>query len=442
MCARATESGAPAMASPRFTLVTSAHVANNPRLVKEADALAAAGARVRVVAPVQHRWRADRDDAVLATRGWRLSRVNVGRTERHGRLRWMRDVLLERAARALLALGIRARAVEDRALSRHLDSLLAAAVAEPADTVIAHNVQALPVAARAAEALAARLGFDVEDLHVGELPDAPAFATQRSLVASVERRYLPRCALLTASSDGIADAIADAYGVTRPRVVLNVFPRADRDRAVPCAEERPAGARISLYWYSQVIGAGRGIEEAVRALALLPSDVHLVLRGAGDPGFAAWVQDQAVRLGLGARLHVRAPASPEELVARAACHDVGLALEQPRTRNRDLCVTNKIFTYLLAGLAVAATDTQGQRGIMEAAEGAGFLYPAGDHEALARELRTLTESPATLAAARERSRLAAERRFNWDVEQHGLVAYLAGTPRTPSQARDAACAAS
>jgi glycosyltransferase involved in cell wall biosynthesis len=441
MFAHATEPGGLATQAPRFTLVTTSHVANNPRLVKEADALTAAGVRVRVVAPLQLRGLAQRDDELLATRRWQLLRVNVSRGDRCGRFRWLRDALLERLAHRLLALGVRVPAVEDRAISRHLDSLLAEATAEPAETVIAHNVQALPIAARAAARLGARLGFDVEDLHTGELPETEDHAAQRELVAAVEGRYLPRCALLTASSEGIADAVAATYGVARPRVVLNVFPRTDRERNVPCSRERPAGARVSLYWYSQVIGAGRGIEEALRALVSLPADVHLVLRGGSDARFAAWLRDESERLGVRARLHLRVAAPPDQLVALAACHDVGLALEQPRTRNRDLCVTNKIFTYLLAGLAVAATDTRGQRGIMALTGGAGFLYAAGDDQALARELRTLTDSADRLAAARERSRLAAEHRFNWDVEQETLVSYLLA-PRPSGGARDAACVAS
>ena len=45
----------------RFCLVSSNHVANNPRLVKEADALAAAGHAVRVVAANNHEALSRRD---------------------------------------------------------------------------------------------------------------------------------------------------------------------------------------------------------------------------------------------------------------------------------------------------------------------------------------------------------------------------------------------
>ena len=37
------------------------------------------------------------------------------------------------------------------------------------------------------------------------------------------------------------------------------------------------------------------------------------------------------------------PCAPDEMIRAAAEFDVGLALEQPSSLNRDLCLTNKFF---------------------------------------------------------------------------------------------------
>lgn len=424
----------------RFTLVTSANVSNNPRLVKEADALVGAGHRVRVVAPDHHAHLAARDTALVSGRGWRLDHVATARGDSRGRLRWIMGALTERGSRGLYSLGVRRGAVADRAIARYLRPMFRSAVREPADVIVAHTLQALPVAGRAAVQLGARLAFDIEDLHVGELADTPENRLKRAMIANVERRWLPRCDLLTASSDGIADEVALMYGVRRPQVVLNVFPVTERARQAPSPGERPDGARVSLYWYSQVVGRGRGLEEAVRALAHLPEDIHLSLRGEADPLFAAELRAEALRIGAGARLHLLDPVSPDALVARAAQHDIGLALEQPHTRNRQLCVTNKLFTYLLAGLAVAATDTEGQRAVMAKAPSVGFLCPPGDVDALAHGIRRLSNDPVQLMRARAAAAEAAATRFNWEREQDTLVAYL--TEREAARAPAEPCAAS
>ena len=413
------------MSAPlRFCLVTSNHVANNPRLVKEADALVAAGHSVRVVAVNNHEELSRRDATVIAGRGWRLDRVNAGRRTERGRLRWLVDSLLQRAALALALRGVRRERVVDRAVSRHVGALARLASAEPADVVIGHNLAALPAAARAAARLGARLGFDIEDLHTGELPDRPEHDAERRMRERLEARLLPRCDLLTASSEGIANEIVRLYGVRRPEVVLNVFPRAER-----AAEEssRTTGVR-SIYWYSQVIGPDRGVEEALRALAMLDLPVELHLRGELLPSYEGPLHALTAELGIAGRVHLWPPAPPGELVALAQRHDIGLALEQPVSRNRQLCVTNKLFTYLLAGLAVAATDTIGQRGIMESVPEAGFLYPPGDVASLAAGLRRLLVEPGLLDRARRAARRASDDRYCWELERDRLVSYLTHPP--------------
>lgn len=405
----------------RVTIVTSGNVSTNPRVVKEADALVAGGHTVRVVAVDALPENGERDAVVMRGRGWSLDTVNLRRGDLVGLMHRLSGATIKCVSELLYRAGARDRRVVDRIASRYVGLLTNAAAAKPADLVIGHNVAALPAAVRAAERLGARAGFDIEDLHLGELPDDAAHARERAIVADVEGYYLPRCATVTASASGIAGAVAERYGIRRPYVVLNTFPL---ERLPIVARE---GRVSSLYWYSQVIGPGRGIEDAVEAIGRLGTElnVELHLRGALDPAFGAVLRARAAALGVGDRVHVWPPVPPPELVARAAEHDVGLALEQPTVVNRDLCVTNKLFTYMLAGLAVAATDTRGQREILSEAPAAGFLYPAGDPQALADRLRALLADPAKLARAREGSRAAAERRFNWEAEAPGLVAYLA-----------------
>ena len=58
-----------------------------------------------------------------------------------------------------------------------------------------------------------------------------------------------------------------------------------------------------------------------------------------------------------------APQPPDRMVDLCRDYHVGLALEMPEPPNRAICLTNKAFTYILAGLAVVFTDTPGQRNL-------------------------------------------------------------------------------
>jgi glycosyltransferase involved in cell wall biosynthesis len=293
-----------------------------------------------------------------------------------------------------------------------------------ADLYVAHNLAALPPAARAADRHDARLGFDAEDFHRGEVPDTPEHAFTRWLTAWLEERYMPRCDYLTAAAPGIADEYARVLGVDTPTTILNVFPTSEREGHAPpdeLAAEAPEDAR-SLYWFSQTIGPDRGLEDALEALPRLPDDVHLSLRGGWAPGYEATFRRRAEALGVADRIRHLGLVPPPQIVERTAQHDVGLALEHPVSRNREICVTNKLFTYLLAGIPFTATDTPGQRPIVDDLPRAARSYRPGDVNGFADAVRALLEDDgagdAAFAAARDR--------YTWDVEKKRFLNVVNG----------------
>jgi len=111
----------------------------------------------------------------------------------------------------------------------------------------------------------------------------------------------------------------------------------------------------------------------------------------------------------------------DALPARIAEHDIGFAGEQVYCANKDVTVSNKILHYLLAGLAVAASDTAGHREVAERAPGAVGLYPSGDGGALAAVLDGLLASRERLAAAQRAARDAAAGELAWSRQEDRLL---------------------
>ena len=114
----------------------------------------------------------------------------------------------------------------------------------------------------------------------------------------------------------------------------------------------------------------------------------------------------------------------DDLIRSMAEYDVGLALERPQNRNYNLTVTNKLFSYMLAGLAIAATDTPGQREVLNQAPAAGFLYPAGDAKPPRAMLEIWLQDRARLLQAQGAAWGAARSRFCWDIEQKSFLELL------------------
>jgi glycosyltransferase involved in cell wall biosynthesis len=118
-------------------------------------------------------------------------------------------------------------------------------------------------------------------------------------------------------------------------------------------------------------------------------------------------------------------------------YDVGLALERPDHQNYSRTVTNKVFSYLLAGLAVAATDTPGQREVLDQVPTAGFLYPAGNSTVLAEKLGNWINNPALLFTAKQAAWDAARSKFCWDVEETKFLQLLGGLPNAVGEIAEA-----
>lgn len=397
-------------------LVTPGHPSTNPRLVKEADALVACGARVTVVHGRFLPW-ADESDRRFAARGWRTVVVPFGPLA--GRATWLRQGLARRGAALLAAVqgdvGHDARAFHPAAAD-----LARAARAVPADVFLGHNLAGGLAAAEAAERRGVPLGFDAEDDHVGELPDAPAHRAERRRRDALLRHLLPRCAHLTAASPRIAATLAREYGVSAV-TVLNVFPRRD---AQGLPGPAPADAR-SLYWVSQTLGPGRGLEPVVDALARVPGEWRLVLRGRPLEGYPAALRGRlAASGGDPSRLEFLPPIAADRVTASAHGHALGLSTEVADCRNHEDCLGNKIFHYLLAGTPVLLSDTPAQRELAAELGAAALLVDLRDPVALAARLAAWLGDAALRARAADTAWRLARERWCWDVAQSRFLASL------------------
>jgi glycosyltransferase involved in cell wall biosynthesis len=407
----------------KICLLTPAHPATNPRLVKEADALTAAGFDVTVVHAYISDWATTAGQDQFARRPW--TAIQVGGNPQEQRLHYFHTRLRYRAAREFLRRGLKRLVPQRWVISRVSPELIAAAKRTPADLYIAHNLGALPAALAGARAHRARAGFDAEDFH-SEMVVPDEMTPADEFAEDVESRLLPECDYMTAASPAMAQAYASKYRINPPISILNVFPLTERPASFRAT--RPSSP-LTLYWFSQTIGHGRGIEDAIQAMGLLGRpDIELYLQGTWAPGFQETIDALRASAGLQPNQIVHlAPESPSNLVQRASLYDVGLALERVNPRNRDITITNKVFTYILAGNAVAATATTGQKAVIDRIAPGGACYAPGDIEGLAGCLEQWLRDRGALERARRASWEWGAREYNWNVEKDKFLGVINGT---------------
>jgi glycosyltransferase involved in cell wall biosynthesis len=366
----------------------------------------------------------ERDRRLVLDRKWRLQAVDLCRYGPHRR-DWFVEGVRSKVYRWLYDAGVRWDGLAIGSYVRGINRLRVVACSEPADWFIAHTQAALPVAAAAAERWSARLGFDCEDL-LAELGTDPP-----EIVRLIEKAYLPRCDYVSVPSQCIADRLVEQYNIPKPLVLYNAFPLRLAEGLLP-PNQRQVRPVIRLYWVGQTIGPGRGIEEAIEALGMLGEGVELHLRGKLAEGYDSTVRALCRKYGVAGKVILHPPVDHDDFIRTMREFDVGLALERPENPNYSRTVTNKLFACLLAGLAVAATNTPGQREVLEQAPSAGFLYPAGDAAALAEGLRRWINDRDALRAAQQFAWEAARDRFCWDQEKEKFLRIfdLSSSPTT------------
>ncbi|HUF07095.1 MAG TPA: glycosyltransferase family 4 protein, partial [Candidatus Binatia bacterium] len=154
------------------------------------------------------------------------------------------------------------------------------------DVLHAHDSNALIPVALAARSLRVPFVYDAHDLWLGRPRRERSrvyFALSQLFYAAIERLLVPRAAAVLTVSPPIARHLERRYRIDRVVLVANYPDRpghvARRElRSLPGGERIPPGEPIVLYLGGLM--AGRGLEQLVDAMALVPRG-QLVLLGEG-----------------------------------------------------------------------------------------------------------------------------------------------------------------
>lgn len=401
----------------KIAILTGASLAWNPRVFKEAMTLARARFDVVVLGSCSDWSGFEADQALAHSHGFRFESVNhISGIPLVNWVRSLRSRMRNRLGRDVF----RVFGIENRwQLGRFVSDLLCKANTVNADYYIAHLEQAAWVGPRLL-GMGKRVGIDFEDWYSEDL--LPEARKQRpiQLLRDLERRLIQQSAHATCSSHAMSKALANTYEGLPPTVIYNSFPWADRSSLDHVLRDRKNRRLLSIHWYSQTISQGRGLEDLLAALPHLEHEAEIHLRGHPVEGFDAWLSAR-VPDAWRHRVFVHSVVANEQLLSRIAEHDIGFAGEMKYCRSRDLTITNKMLHYLLAGLAVVASDTAGQQEVAEQVPDAVLIYPSGDGRALAARLNLLLESPDRLKSAKAAALLAAEQIFCWERQEDALL---------------------
>jgi glycosyltransferase involved in cell wall biosynthesis len=398
------------MQRKKVVIASALQITDTPRVVKEADALSEIGIDVEVLGAIYSHGAAEEIQRLLEGRTWVHTPVldwTSKKFESKCHRTWLR--VSARAAReARRLLGVE----HPLQLGQATLMLAHAAMSREADLYSLHIDQALW-----AGRILARHGLpfrvDFEDWYSEDGLPADRGMRPVKLMKQLERELLNRAVHTTTTSLAMARALVDEYDCPLPEVVHNSFLTEERNQVDGLRLDRRFTEIPSITWFSQTIGPGRGLEVLMEAMALLNHPVELHLRGTPRPGY---VEHLLSHLNPEKRIrvyhHARVPQS--KLLSRLLEHDVGYCGELSYCRSRDLTITNKVFEYMRAGLAIVASDTSGQQEVAAKSPEAIYLFQQDSPVALASVLRPLLSDPQLLQKARNASLTAFDEQFSWE----------------------------
>lgn len=329
--------------------------------MKEVRLLAPSGNRITVVGFNLHNWTTPKEALLNQELGEvRFHYLEAGRQPF---MPWLYASLVEKASRLIQPMLPSNTRIAAFALSKRSWSLLqwVKKNRKRYDLIIAHNPPAFYSAVWLAAKTSSPYALDVEDYHPGEGSNG---AEQRS-AALLMRRFLEKASYVSFASPLIKTYSQRLLGLEDKEsflVVNNTFPHAGfRQPAVIDPTDK-----LRIVWFSQFVDYGRGLEKILPVLDKFRNEIELTLIGSTRQAFL----DKEVK----GRDYIRSFDSlPQTALHRELSnYDIGLALEDGSIDlNRNICLTNKIWSYLLAGLYIVATDTEAQCHFLEEYTGHG-----------------------------------------------------------------------
>jgi glycosyltransferase involved in cell wall biosynthesis len=403
----------------RITFITTGQPTTNPRLVKEAKTLINLGYHVRVICCFYQSWAGPLDQKIIDKHPGTY--IFCGGGPAKNRTLYFYTRLRQKACAMLFKYNARF-GIAENAISRTHADALSIAKSIKTDLYIAHNLGALPAAVIAAQSNGAKVGYDAEDIHSGQFSAKidPAYRLNKY----IEEKYFDRTDYFTAASPLIAENYKKLYPYLKPVVINNVFLKTNNR----IFEKNKPGEPLKLFWFSQTIGPARGIETIFAAMSITTAPVQLHLLGNDDANARSFIDKLTAENKLNQnQVQLHKPVAPDELFDFAAQFDIGLATETGETLNRDICLTNKIFTYLQCGLALIASDTQAQTLFLNQHSACGLIYKKNDPKSLANCINDYVKDPVLLYQTRVSNHQLGQVQLNWENESLEFIALVKKT---------------
>ena len=290
----------------------------------------------------------------------------------------------------------------------------------PADIYHAHEEQVLLVGYLIARVKRKPLIFDAHELPLTD-HSVTRWSGLHAMATWLLRRVVPSCAGVITVSPPLADEIRRLYRSPEVTLVRNVpiyraVEKQDRVRQRLNLDQK---TRIALY--QGYVLPDRGFDRLIRAARFLEQDIVMVILGPGPDEYFAELRNLIESEGVAERVKFLPAVPYAELLDWTASADLGLAIFPPDySLSIRMCLPNKFFEYLMAGLPVLSSQLDVVVELIKAYD-VGQVVPSLAPTDIAQTINTMLSDPAALARMSANGKQAVLQEFNWGKERVKLI---------------------
>jgi glycosyltransferase involved in cell wall biosynthesis len=245
----------------------------------------------------------------------------------------------------------------------------------------------------------------------------------------LETRCLTEASATITVCDSIADGMVDELGGRRPHIVRNI----PNLKAVPTKEYQPLKQQLGLPESCFVVlwqggtGPTRMIEPIIESLVHAPL-CTFVVRGPSLDMFGEGYVALAKRLGVDQRLILQPPVPSGDVTAAARGADAGIWTLPELCRNFTYALPNKLFEYVAAELPILAANYPEARRLVNDNE-IGLTFDPYDPLSIATAINQLIDHPSLRSRFRANTQIAMK---HWDADREWkkVADIYDGLPRT------------
>ena len=255
--------------------------------------------------------------------------------------------------------------------------------------------------------------YDTHEYFTG-VPELQNRRFIKSVWIALEKWILPQIKNGLTVSDSVAQRYFNEYGVSL--TVVRNMPSRSFEIISTLTVNLPMKPFIL---YQGVLNKDRGLEELIIAMQWL-SDYTLVLAGKGD--VEEDLKQLVKQLSLSSKVFFLGLLKPVELKKITPLAILGVSIEKPTNPNYEMCLPNKLFDYIQAGIPILAYPHIEIKKIIDQYQ-CGTFINSHEPKVFAKQLNAILKDKNKLAQWATNSKEAAFV-LNWEREREVLIKWI------------------